>query len=270
MQRAAAYGILRHCSPRLYARAKKILKSRFAEELGICVPRRINDRIVWTVPRATGMPAPEEHIVRWVSEIVQEGGTLFDVGAHCGFISIAACHRVGRNGRVIAFEPSPVLSEVLGRHKRANRLSQLQIVTKAVSNGSADRVPFFLVNGGLSFRNSLTIGDDNTPYIAKNQKTRCDVAAVTLDRFAEDSGIAPDLIKIDVEGAELRVLQGTERVLGNFRPQLIVGVHPYWLPQSDTVEEIFRLLERHGYEVKDAHIELFDDTYLADYWCIPR
>jgi FkbM family methyltransferase len=171
---------------------------------------------------------------------------------------------------VIAFEASPPLCGILQYHKRANRLGQLEIVAKAVSNVTADRVPFFLVNDGVSFRNSLTIGDDSTPYVRSNEKTKCYVLATTLDKFVADSGLEPELIKIDVEGAELHVLQGAEEILECFRPQLIVGVHPYWLPKSETIGHIFQLLERHRYEVKDEHVVPFDSSYLADYWCIPR
>lgn len=269
MQPGGASGILKRWSPGVHASFKSVLNSRFAGRLGICIPRRINGRIVWTVPHAIGVPPPEEHIVRWVSKSLCKDNTFFDVGAHCGFISIEAAHRVGRSGRVIAFEPSSLLSNVLEHHKRANGLGQLEVVTKAVSNIDADRVSFFLVNDGFSFRNSLTIGEETTPYITRDEKTRCDVVAITLDRFVERSGHIPDLIKIDVEGAELRVLQGAEKILRYFRPALIVGVHPYWLPQSDTVEDIFQLLKRHGYKIEDEHVAPFDQTYLADYLCIP-
>ena len=90
-------------------------------------------------------------------------------------------------------------------------MSQIEIVPKAVSDSDAERVPFFLVNGGTSFRNSLTIGADRTPYVARSEKTRYEVESVTLDSFARDTGTIPDVVKIDVEGAELMVLRGAER-----------------------------------------------------------
>ena len=73
---------------------------------------------------------------------------------------------------------------------------------------------------------------------------------MTLDRFVFESGTIPELIKIDVEGAELLVVQGAERLLSRYHPLLILGVHSYWLPPSQTVDQIFELLERLGYEIR--------------------
>ncbi len=127
---------------------------------------------------------------------------------------------------------------------------------------------FYLVNEGLSFRNSLTIGPEDTPYITPSQKIPFEVRSITLDCFCSESRVIPDLIKIDVEGAELLVLRGAERLLEEFHPALIVGVHPYWLPRSQKVEQIFEFLERHRYSVHQKHIVEFEDSYLADYLCI--
>jgi FkbM family methyltransferase len=227
-------------------------------------------RIIWTAPRLISAPPPEQHIVRWMSQLLSPGGTFFDVGAHYGWISMLAAHCVGRSGRVVAFEPSPVLADILSYHKRVNRMQHVELVSKAVSDINAKHVPFFLVNGGLSFRNSLTIGADVTAYVSTSEKTRHEVDAITLDRFVESTGSTPHVIKIDVEGAELLVLRGAEQLLRRFRPHLIVGVHPYWLPRSQTVGEIFDLLRRrHGYQVKDRHVVLFEGGYVADYLCAP-
>jgi FkbM family methyltransferase len=151
-----------------------------------------------------------------------------------------------------------------------NRLGQIEIVAKAVSNADADAVPFFLVNSGLSFRNSLTIGADDTPHISVAEKTRYEVASTTLDRFVSDSGIIPNVIKIDVEGAELLVLQGAERLLARYRPYLILGVHSYWLPRSQTVGQIFEFLSRYEYRIEDEHAVQFEGGYVADYLCAQR
>jgi FkbM family methyltransferase len=214
--------------------------------------------------------SPECHVLGWITELLPRGGTFFDVGAHYGWIAIAAARRVGRSGRVVAFEPSSALIDILSYHKRVNRLAQIEIVPKAVSNIDSGAVPFFLVNKGLSFRNSLTIGADDTPYITPEEKTRCEVAAITLDRFCEESNLIPDVFKIDVEGAELFVLQGAEHLLERYHPTLIIAIHSYWLPRSQTVDQIFDLLNHYGYDVQDKHMSEFEGGFAADYLCIPR
>jgi FkbM family methyltransferase len=226
--------------------------------------------LTWTEARLFRAPPPEKHILRWISQVLSRGWTFFDVGAHYGWIAMAAARHVGASGRVVAFEPSPILLEILSHHRRANRLRQIEIVAKVVSDVNVDTIPFFLVNRGLSFRNSLTIGSDDTPYVTPAEKTRHEIGSITLDQFVADSGIVPDVIKIDVEGAELLVLHGAEGVLGRHHPYLIVGVHPYWLPGRHTVGQIFDFLNRHGYRIEDEHVVRFEGGYIADYLCAHR
>ncbi|MBV9303385.1 MAG: FkbM family methyltransferase [Acidobacteriaceae bacterium] len=233
------------------------------------MPKRIAGRLIWTQRRFFRAESPERHIVDWLHEKLRLGDTFFDVGAHYGWIAVHAADCVGHSGRVIAFEPSPALIEVLAFHKDINRLTQLQIVPKAVSDTDSIAVPFFLVNEGLSVRNSLTTGSDDLPYLADVKNLRIEVPSISLDTFSLQTGLAPDLIKIDVEGAELLVLRGAARVLDRFRPILILGVHPFWLAKPQTTTDIFDFLHQHGYTVSDEHVVNFDDTYLADYLCTP-
>jgi FkbM family methyltransferase len=180
-----------------------------------------------------------------------------------------AARHVGNMGKVIAFEGSPALVDFLAYHKRVNRFEQLKIVPKVVSDLNADGVPFFLVNDGFSFRNSLTIGAENARYISVNEKTKCEIPSTTLDRYVDESGDTPDMIKIDVEGAELLVLRGAERLLSEIRPYLVVGLHPYWLPESQTSTDIFDLLKAFRYEIVDEHLVPFEGGDLGDYLCAP-
>jgi FkbM family methyltransferase len=262
--------VLKQRFPSAHKHLTRLSSSAFRGGVGFCIPRRIAGHLVWTHPRLLTAEPPEAHILKWISQLLSSGETFFDVGAHYGWIAMAAARLVGDSGRVVAFEPSPVLLDILDHHKRMNRLRQIEIVAKAVSDADASAVPFFLVNHGLSFRNSLTIGADDTPYVAPVEKTRYNVDSITLDQFVLNSGIVPHVIKIDVEGAELLVLQGAERLLERYSPYLIVGIHSYWLPRSQTVGQIFDLLNRYGYEIRDEKLVRFEGGYVADYLCGQR
>ncbi len=262
--------LLKHTFPA----AHQYLKSSFVPAIqcyvGFSLPRRIGGNTIWVHPRLLTAAPPEPHVIRWVCEGLYRGQTFFDVGAHYGWIAMAGARRVGQSGRVFAFEASPILLDILAHHKHVNRLPQLQIVRSAVSDTDRESVPFFLLNDGLSFRNSLTIGANDTPFVTVEEKTACQVNSVTLDRFVSDSGVLPDLIKIDVEGAELLVLQGAQRILARHKPALILGVHPYWLPPSQSPPQIFELLDSLDYEIKDQKVVPFQGGYVADYLCTQR
>lgn len=254
--------------------AHQRLKARWLAPLGLdpgfSLPRRMSGQTIWVHPRLLTAERAESHILEWVLEALRPGDVFFDVGAHYGWIAIPAARRVGLSGTVIAFEPSPVLASILDYHKRVNRLTRLHVVRSAVSDVDSDAVPFYLLNSGLSFRNSLTIGASDTPYVTGDEKIVSQVHSVTLDQFVANSGWIPNLIKIDVEGAELLVLRGMQQTLLRHRPLLILGVHSYWLPRSQTVDQIFKLLQDLDYEIKDQNVIPFDDCHLADYFCRPK
>ncbi|MFL6449096.1 MAG: FkbM family methyltransferase [Bryobacteraceae bacterium] len=254
--------------PRVHSGLKRLVSPLLSRDVSLRVPRRIGGRLVWTRPWLLREAAPEPHVIEWIRRTLPDKGTFFDIGAHYGWMAITAAHRAGPRGRVVAFEPSPVLLNVLSDHKRMNRLHQIEIVSSAVSNTDSGTVPLFLINGGLSSRNSLAIGPEDTPYIRPEDKLRIDVACTTVDSFVSASGVIPDVLKIDVEGAELLVLEGAKRLLEAHHPALILGVHPYWLPREHSVDQIFAFLNALGYRVEDQHVLPFDSSYLADYLCI--
>ena len=259
--------------PRLHA----VLKAATARWRNAAIPLLpapawIAGRFTWIHPRLFASQlatATEPHIMRWVDQCLRPGDTFFDIGASCGLVSLRAARRVGPQGRVVAFEPSPVMARFLQYHCRVNRLRNTTAVPQAVAD--TDRpADFFLLNGGLSSRNSLTIGADNTPYVQPGEKLRIAVATTTLDRYTEQSGQTPDVIKIDVEGAELLVLKGACGLLRKRRPALIVGLHPYWLPAGQTPEHLFRLLDEYGYDVQESVTCGDPGCQTSDLLCVPR
>ena len=255
--------------PALHCLAKRVAGPLLHGRVKIPVPKRLEGHVVWTQGRLLTSDPPEKHILKWIAQSLPAGGVFFDVGAHYGWMAMAAARKAGRRGRVVAFEASPPLIEVLRYHARVNRLRQVQVVHAAVSDVSAGSVPIFLLNQGLSCRNSITIGAPDVPYVTPQEKLCIQVPSISLDDFALSSGLAPDVIKIDVEGAELLVLDGAEDMLDRFRPTLILASHPYWQPPSRRPEEIFDVLAKHRYRVSQHYAIPFAGGELADYLCLP-
>jgi len=209
----------------------------------------------------------EPHISRWIMANLRPGAVFFDVGAHFGWLSLKAARRVGRNGRVVAFEASAPAVEILSYHQRVNRLPQMNIIAKAVSD-TDDAEIFYLLDEGLSSRNSLMTGASGLPFLdgpEKPAKSASRVPAIKLDTYCEAAQLRPDVIKIDVEGAEGKVLRGASEILRRFRPALVLSTHPYWLPPSESVEAILDMLAGYGYRVNDSHIVQFQGYEIGDY-----
>ena len=240
---------------------------RLAANPPVPAPRRIRGEFFWVHPRLLTADARdhEPHIYRWILKHLGRGGVLFDVGAHYGWISMKASRHVGRGGRVVAFEASPVLVELLEYHRIRNRLRQMTVVAGAVSEADSAAARFYLLHGGLSSRNSLTIGREGLAFLDAAQRTVAEVPALKLDTFCETAGLAPDVIKIDVEGAEGMVLRGAASILERARPVLVISMHPHWLPASESTESILHFTAGYGYRVSDSHVVRMEGFEIGDY-----
>jgi FkbM family methyltransferase len=153
------------------------------------VPRLLLGRPVWTHYRLLNSGHNEPHVLRWIAKALRPGDICFDVGAHHGWMSMVAARQTGQKGRVVAFEPAPSLVEFLSYHKRINRLSQMDIVPKAVSHRDGTEMPFHLVGDGNSFMNSLL--GLNIPENSIRSKSSIEFETVTLDTFSRLSGLTP-------------------------------------------------------------------------------
>jgi FkbM family methyltransferase len=130
---------------------------------------------------------------------VKKGMTVLDIGAHIGYYTLVAANLVGENGRVFAFEPHPHNFAMLEKNVRINGYKNAILVQKAVSDKSG-HIKLFLSEYG-TLHSLLQVG-----------KKSIVVEAVTLDEFF-DKDCKVDVIKIDVEGAEMLVLLGGDRII---------------------------------------------------------
>jgi FkbM family methyltransferase len=161
-------------------------------------------------------PAVQELLRREVGP----GDIVYDVGAHHGFFSVCAA-RLG--ARVVAFEASPQNAARVRRNAELNALS-IEVVEAAVWDAE-DGV-------------ELVPGDSDSEWAAAPGGT---LPSVTLDGAAREHG-EPTFLKIDVEGAEGRVLRGAERLLREARPRIVCELHG-----EEARAEVLPLLD--GYDV---------------------
>ncbi|MGB2622838.1 MAG: FkbM family methyltransferase [Candidatus Acidiferrum sp.] len=185
----------------------------------------------------------EETETRFVQRLLRPGMTVLDVGAHHGLYTLLASKRVGRRGKVIAFEPSPREWRRLAQHVRVNRCRNVQIEPCALGaeSGEAD---LFQVDGAMDWGNSLR------PPAVTEPTRRVRVNVRTLDEVLEERGIGQvDFIKLDAEGGELAVLQGARKLLRTaLRPAILAEVEDIRTrPWGYAACEIARLLARWNY-----------------------
>jgi FkbM family methyltransferase len=156
---------------------------------------------------------------RFVERLLRPGMTVVDAGAHHGLYTLLASKRVGRDGKVIAIEPSPRERERLEKHLHLNRCSNTKLVGCALGEVPAE-TDLYLVEGEQDWCNSL-----RPPAVDGSIRT-VRVSVRRLDDMLIELGKSKvDFLKLDVEGAELSVLHGAMKMLeGESRPAILAEV----------------------------------------------
>lgn len=231
--------------------------------IGVPLPKMLWGRLVWTHPRLWNHVIWDESVLHWITEYLKPGDVFFDVGAHQGWLSMAAARRTGRSGRVVAFEPSPVSVKFLRFHRQMNHLTQIEIVVKAVTREDSAAMPFILEGDGDSVMNSL-VEIENVRTGARGS-TVITVEAISLDSYSQQAGLIPRMIKIDTEGSEIWVCEGAKRLLAQSRPALIIATHPEWLPGGQKIEDLFAMLTSYGYRIAASDTLQYSTADFRDY-----
>jgi FkbM family methyltransferase len=156
----------------------------------------------------TGLHEPE--VQDSLQDLLRPGMTVWDIGGHIGFMAMMAARQVGPTGRVHVFEPHPENRARLQANLELNGLKNVTIHPEAVA-GKPGIAQFHRHQSSLMW----TLMED------RGETEGLSVECVTLDNLLEKIG-SPDLIKVDVEGAEVEVLQGGPNLLMNHSPQLVV------------------------------------------------
>jgi FkbM family methyltransferase len=183
-----------------------------------------------------------------VKEFVKPGDVVWDVGANVGLFSFAAASLAGPEGHIVAFEPDAWLIQLLRRsalHQPA-RSAPVQVVPAAVASEVSIRT-LCLANRSRAANYLAEFGTIQTGGAREEQS----VVAVTLDWLLQ-SLPQPSVVKIDVEGAEMEVLEGATRLFEAVRPVVLCEV----IPASERAVTTF--LQAHGYQIFDGETKASD------------
>ena len=187
----------------------------------------------------------QEDVIVTMRAVLHPGDTVFDVGAHHGLMSVVASSLVGAKGSVVAFEPNPEARRQIARHLALNDCENVRVEPIALSdaNGHAD---FFVQTGDVTWNSSLV-----REFVDPARRTQpIRVETMRLDDFVLKHGVAPTLVKIDVEGGEIAVLHGARQVISQHRPSLVLEFNPKAaLAAGTSIEELSSWLRDLGYRI---------------------
>ena len=148
----------------------------------------------------------ERYVTILFKELLSEGMNMVDIGANIGYYTLLAAKLVGERGKVFAFEPEPENYALLLRNIEVNGYKNCVPVRQAVSN-KAGKVKLFLSKADPGMHSLYRAEENATEAIT--------VDTISLDDFFKDKECPIDIIKVDVEGAEMAVLQGMATIIKN-------------------------------------------------------
>lgn len=194
-----------------------------------------------------------------IIEILKPGMIFVDLGAHIGYFTLLAAKRVSPTGHVYAFEPVPSTCRLLEQNILINGFqSVVTIVPKAVSEKSG-RVRFFLPKNS-SVSAQIATDTENGNCI--------EVETISLDEFFEQIGWPRiDLIKMDIEGAEIQALRGMKELCRrNVGLKLIIEInYPNLIKRKIDLRDIIKVLSDYGFMKFRALKKGYCET-----WMMPR
>lgn len=171
--------------------------------------------------------------------LVAPGSVCVDVGANIGYYTLLMAQRAGAQGRVYAFEPVPSIYMLLEKNIRANGYGNVRAFPTALSSGEGS-VDLYL--------NSYN-GGDNRMYPSEGMQ-RIQVQTQALDALMEEK---VDVVKMDVQGAELQVLKGMRRVLSESHPVIVLEYSPMSIARmGEDPRELLQILAEEGYVFADV------------------
>lgn len=179
-----------------------------------------------------------------LAERTKPGMVFYDLGANIGFFSLLAARLVGASGKVFSLEPDANVAARLRRNVARNGFDNVTVVEAGVWSSS----------GNMNF----IIADSSSPdhglgrfAIGNEASAGSPARCIALDDFIKNAP-PPDAIKCDVEGAEVEVFRGAEKLLEMHRPWMVCEIHS---PEND------RSLRSHLARFR-YHLEAVDANHL--------
>ncbi|MBK5292545.1 MAG: FkbM family methyltransferase [Acidobacteriia bacterium] len=186
----------------------------------------------------------EPNEMAFLAKELKPGMTLVDAGAMEGIYTVLGARVVGANGKVYAFEPSRRERASLARNLELNRLQHVQVFEAALSDADGEGM-LCVANDEHSGQNTL----GGLVFDGAREVERIPVKLRRLDTVAAAEGWTRlDFLKMDVEGAEMRLLRGAEETLSRFHPVILFEISERLLEkQGANPEQLIRWLTERDY-----------------------
>jgi FkbM family methyltransferase len=206
---------------------------------------------MWFYPRYGNGKIHEPTATKIFMDYIKEDNIILDIGANLGYFTCIA-GKLASKGRTYAFDVDPKCLNLIEKNLALNNINNVMVANYALSDK----------NETVKIKKL----DSPNPGIVINSHPSnhyIEVESITVDDFLRDHGIVPDFIKIDVEGAEGKVLKGMKEVLKMEHVIILVEIHVKHLTRyfNTDYREIIDLLLKHDFNVENIDHRLNDSSF---------
>jgi FkbM family methyltransferase len=188
---------------------------------------------------------------------------FLDVGGHIGLVTMPVAGVISATGTVHTFEPAEANLKHLNSHIQKNKITNVFVIESLVGDVDEENVGFY-EQPSATGQNALAVKKDHYKYkkTIRNQ--------ISLDSYCEVNSLSPDIIKIDVEGAEWFVLNGARKILKKYKPKIFLSLHPVELTLlGKSVDSVINIINEVGYDVYNIDGTKVTNFKLEEYLLLP-
>jgi FkbM family methyltransferase len=160
-----------------------------------------------------------------IRDHLQPGWTVLDIGVSVGIFSILMSRCVGPSGKVFSFEPNPDVHPQLKEMLNANSARNVEIVPFAIADKPGELDFLRIVASNVRREASSLKIHETTEELSSEAREIIRVPVTTVDIFVKQCGIIPNMMKIDVEGADLEAITGAEQTIRVHHPVIQLELH---------------------------------------------
>ncbi len=191
----------------------------------------------------------DDKIGRWeevsfLKKMVSRGEVIYECGGHHGFITVLLSKWLGDDGLMVSFEPNIKNTEIMRKNMKINNIQNVIIEQKAVGSVIGKKHLVLSPNSRITPTRHDLLRECFRNIIYGTEE----VDLISIDRYAEEKGIKPTFLKIDVEGYETEVLKGAKETLKS-APKMEIEIHVGELATyHSSVKELLNLVDVSQYE----------------------
>lgn len=241
----------------IYEKLNKLLSDRIIE-IPVAGGKALVDLGDWTTPNVILGRGWEPQLLHLCKSCIDPGDTIFDIGAHSGIYTVLFGSLAGRNGKVYAFEPFPKNVELLKGTIALNSMEKNSFVECVALSDKPGKLSFYPFKRERESSNPRTYPGESgmlhslIPGPGFSKDSAITVPANTLDHYTKNKNIEfVDFIKIDTEGAELKVIKGGRELLKRSKDvTMLIELHPVELrADNSSISDVINELDSLGFKI---------------------